>query len=211
MSHAFVEVRGETRARAILRGEGYEAKASEHKDKENDSVNAKAGKKERKGPVKLRSTVLGSGRRARGVTVTRSGQEELMAALFPSWRGTFDGARPSLGGLDNVSVRSALEGGLVSETEIVALLKLIREPDSHFLKVPILPFHALASVLAKFPGDADSRVFWSAGIRDLVADVAVAAVQTLRNRLAEEGGEEKEEALEALMKAAKGCKGLLLS
>ena len=75
------------------------------------------------------NSVLGKGKRARGVTVTRSSQEELMKALFPSWQGPFDGCRPSLAGLSNEQVVSALEHGLVSESELKALLHLIRSPD----------------------------------------------------------------------------------
>jgi hypothetical protein len=75
------------------------------------------------------NSVLGKGKRARGVTVTRSSQEELMKALFPSWQGPFDGCRPSLAGLSNEQVVSSLEHGLVSETELKALLHLIRSPD----------------------------------------------------------------------------------
>ena len=75
------------------------------------------------------NSVLGKGKRARGVTVTRSSQEELMKSLFPSWQGPFDGCRPSLAGLSNEQVVSALEHGLVSETELKALLHLIRSPD----------------------------------------------------------------------------------
>lgn len=40
--------------------------------------------------------------------------------------------------------------------------------QSHFLKVPSLPFHSLISILCKFPTDVDSRVFWSANIRDIL-------------------------------------------
>lgn len=75
------------------------------------------------------NSVLGKGKRARGVTVTRSSQEELMKALFPSWHGPFDGCRPSLAGLSNEQVVSALEHGLVSGPELKALLHLIRSPD----------------------------------------------------------------------------------
>lgn len=75
------------------------------------------------------NSVLGKGKRARGVTVTRSSQEELMKSLFPSWQGPFDGCRPSLAGLSNEQVVSALEHGLVSEAELKALLHLIRSPD----------------------------------------------------------------------------------
>lgn len=55
LSHAYVEVRDAATAGAILRGEALSS----------------SGKKER-------GSVLGRGRRARGVTVTRSGQQELM-------------------------------------------------------------------------------------------------------------------------------------
>ncbi|KAI0065267.1 hypothetical protein BV25DRAFT_1822416 [Artomyces pyxidatus] len=114
------------------------------------------------------NSVLGKGKRARGVTVTRSGQEELMKALFPSWQGPFDGSRPSLAGLSNEQVVVALEQGLIPDTDLKALLHLIRSPDSHFLKVPSLPFHSLVSILSKFPADADSRLFWSASSRDML-------------------------------------------
>ncbi|PFH46736.1 hypothetical protein AMATHDRAFT_7452 [Amanita thiersii Skay4041] len=168
LSHAYVEVRNADIAGAILRGE---AQGSAHQ--------SRSGKKER-------SSVLGRGRRARGVTVTRSGQEELMADLFPKWRGTFDGSRPSLAGLAGDHIIDALEGGLMTESELRGLLYLIREPDSHFLKVPSLPFHLLISILSKFPSDVDSRVFWSAAIRDLLYDVTYAAGQILLSRAKEQ-------------------------
>ena len=57
LSHAYVEVKEPAVAGAILRGEAQSSVAS--------------GKKER-------GSVLGRGRRARGVTITRSGQQELM-------------------------------------------------------------------------------------------------------------------------------------
>ncbi|PSR71453.1 hypothetical protein PHLCEN_2v12720 [Hermanssonia centrifuga] len=85
------------------------------------------------------NSVLGKGKRARGVTVTRSNQEELMRAvsrsaehlrvitlmfsapqLFPSWKGTFDGARPSLANLDNEHVIATLQHGLISDSELKA-------------------------------------------------------------------------------------------
>ncbi|KAF8632155.1 hypothetical protein AX17_004897 [Amanita inopinata Kibby_2008] len=170
LSHAYVEVMDANVAGAILRGEAHVS-----------SISAKATKTGRK----ERSSVLGRGRRARGVTVTRSGQEELMADLFPNWRGTFDGSRPSLAGLDGEHIIDALEGGLMTENELKGLLYLIREPDSHFLKVPSLPFHLLMSILSKFPSDVDSRVFWSSGLRDLLYDVTYAAVQILLSRVRE--------------------------
>ncbi|KAK7043012.1 hypothetical protein VNI00_008750 [Paramarasmius palmivorus] len=161
LSHAFVEVDGEEIAGAILRGEA----------------------KTNGGKPKLRGSVLGKGRRARGVTVTRSSQQELMSALFPAWQGSFDGSRPSLAGLDNDRVIGALESGLMTENEVAALLYLIRSPDAHFLKVPCLPFHSLISVLHKFPADVDSRVFWSGNLRDVLFDVTFAAIQVLMARV----------------------------
>lgn len=58
LSHAYVEVQDPGVAGAVLRGEAQSAGPS--------------GKKER-------GSVLGRGRRARGVTITRSGQQELMS------------------------------------------------------------------------------------------------------------------------------------
>lgn len=133
LSHAFVEVENEEVARAVLRGEGKSGSGTA-----------------RSGAPMMRSSVLGKGRRARGVTVTRSSQEELMRSvshdayscphsdhtllqLFPSWRGSFDGCRPSLYGLDDDHVIHTLENGLMTETEITALLALVQTPDvSHF-------------------------------------------------------------------------------
>ncbi len=62
MSHAFVEVKSEEIASSILRGEVASGEMSS------------TGKR-------TRGSVLGKGRRARGVTVTRSSQEELMTAV----------------------------------------------------------------------------------------------------------------------------------
>ncbi|XP_006463671.1 hypothetical protein AGABI2DRAFT_225554 [Agaricus bisporus var. bisporus H97] len=161
LSHAYVEVKDQKIAGSILRGEAI---SSDHQKKE-------------------RGSVLGRGRRARGVTITRSSQEELMADLFPRWRGSFDCIKPSLAGLQGDRIISALEGGVLTENEVTGLLYLIREPDSHFLKVPSLPFHSLISILSKFPSDIDSRVFWSATIRDMLFDVTIAAIETLLTRL----------------------------
>ncbi|KAJ7716582.1 hypothetical protein DFH07DRAFT_1068350 [Mycena maculata] len=155
-SHAFVELPSEASARSVLRGEHRAA------------------------------PVLGSGRRARAVTLTRSSQPALMAALFPSWAGAFDGPAPSLAGVAGPSLPGALEGGLMRESELTDLLWLMRAPDARFVKVPALPFYALVSILAKFPTDRDSRVFWGAGLRDLLYDVTFAAIQVLRARAPEE-------------------------
>jgi len=49
--------------------------------------------------------------------------------LFPHWRGSFVGSRPSLAGLEGDRIIGALEGGLLTENEISGLSHLIREPD----------------------------------------------------------------------------------
>ncbi|THH08174.1 hypothetical protein EW145_g2885 [Phellinidium pouzarii] len=111
---------------------------------------------------------LGKGRRLRGVTVTMSSQGELMRALFPSWLGGFDGTHPTLDGLDHPSVVRTLENGLITLPEIDGLVALMKNPKSHFLKVPTLPFYTLVSILSKFPADSDSRVFYSGKLRDVL-------------------------------------------
>ncbi|GBE87667.1 hypothetical protein SCP_1103440 [Sparassis crispa] len=151
------------------------------------------------------NSVLGKGKRARGVTVTRSSQEELMQALFPAWQGNFDGSRPSLSGLDNERVISTLQRGLFSEGELNALLHLIRSPDSHFLKVPSLPFHSLTSILSKFPSDDDSRVFWSSTLRDTLYEITYAAVQVLLVRIEENPLSDWTTLMGELVRAAMDC------
>ncbi|KAI0826455.1 hypothetical protein BC629DRAFT_1434869 [Irpex lacteus] len=89
------------------------------------------------------NSVLGKGKRARGVTVTRSNQES---------------------SCDRCSHPG--KHGLISDAELKSLLHLIRSPDSPFLKVPSLPFHSLISILSKIPSDDDSKVFWSGNLRD---------------------------------------------
>ncbi|KAF9486156.1 hypothetical protein BDN70DRAFT_237181 [Pholiota conissans] len=157
LSHAYVEVRDDATAGAILRGEAASS----------------AGRKER-------GSVLGRGKRARGVTVTRSGQKELMHDLFPCWRGFFNGSKPSVVEAEG----SQIVGGLLTEQEISGLLYLIRQPDSHFLKMPSLPFHSLLSILMKLPTDADSRVFYSTSVRDMLLDATLNAIKLVMPRIA---------------------------
>ncbi|KAL5514336.1 hypothetical protein ACEPAG_2424 [Sanghuangporus baumii] len=124
---------------------------------------------------------LGKGRRLRGVTVTMSGQVELMRALFPSWLGGFDGNHPTLDGLDRAARVRTLENGLITLSEIDGLAALMKNPKSHFLKVPTLPFYSLASILSKFPVEGDSRVFWSSGLRDILygaCDLLIGRINT---------------------------------
>ncbi|KAI0826538.1 hypothetical protein BC628DRAFT_1373054 [Trametes gibbosa] len=151
------------------------------------------------------NSVLGKGKRARGVTVTRSSQEELMRALFPSWQGNFDGPRPSVIGLSNESVIATLQRGLVSEAELNALSHLIKSPDSHFLKVPSLPFYSLISLLSKFPADDDSRVFWSGNIRDSLYDITYTAVQILMARIEENPLSDWANVLAQIVRAGLDC------
>jgi hypothetical protein len=175
LSHAFVELPTEDVARSVLRGEHRAA------------------------------PVLGTGRRARAVTLTRSSQPALMAAVFPNWAGAFDGPEgaPSLAGVSTPSLPGALEGGLMRESELTDLLYLMRTQDSgaRFVKVPGLPFYALVSILAKFPTDRDSRVFWGAGLRDLLYDVTYAAIQVLRARGEDDG------LVRDVVRTALGCQG----
>ena len=70
MSHAYVEVGDVDVAGKILRGEV------------RDDGSPKSGTQPA-GKPRERGSVLGKGRRARGVTVTRSSQEELMADVSP--------------------------------------------------------------------------------------------------------------------------------
>lgn len=190
LSHAFVEFDEEEAARVALRGA-------------------------------QKNSVLGKGgRRARGVTVTRSDQRELMYSLFPSWKGTFDKhGRPSLPPSNNnnnqssAAVITTLQTGLLTPTELSALSHLIRSPDAHFLKVPTLPFWSVVSLLKKFPGDGDSRVFWSGVVRDGLFEVLVGALGVLGGRgvgegkvEGEEGGEE-EELLREVFEAGMQCAG----
>ncbi|KAF8512666.1 hypothetical protein BU17DRAFT_96053 [Hysterangium stoloniferum] len=138
--------------------------------------------------VALRSTqnaILGRGRRARAVTVTLSSHEELMAALYPHWRGKFRNGAPSLDTLDNDQVNDALTNGLLSKDELVSLLNLITTPDSHFLKAASLPFYSLISLLSTFPSDVDSQIFWNFEARDQLYGMTLVAINAIKTRTQE--------------------------
>ncbi|KAH7882435.1 hypothetical protein F5I97DRAFT_1931615 [Phlebopus sp. FC_14] len=154
----------------------------------------------------VQNSVLGKGKRARGVTVTRSSQEELMRALFPSWKGKFDGSRPSLTGLNNEQLAMALSAGLITNMELDALMHLVRSPDSHFLKVPSLPFHSLISILSKFPVDLDSRVFWTSEIRDALFNLTHNSLDVLVARFRENASQAEPELLGNLLNASVNCR-----
>ncbi|OCB89126.1 hypothetical protein A7U60_g3725 [Sanghuangporus baumii] len=146
---------------------------------------------------------LGKGRRLRGVTVTMSGQVELMRALFPSWLGGFDGNQPTLDGLDRAARVRTLENGLITLSEIDGLAALMKNPKSHFLKVPTLPFYSLASILSKFPVEGDSRVFWSSGLRDILYELTTCACDLLVGRINTEL--HKQHTLETVVSTASNC------
>ncbi|KIJ63146.1 hypothetical protein HYDPIDRAFT_113724 [Hydnomerulius pinastri MD-312] len=153
----------------------------------------------------VQNSVLGKGKRARGVTVTRSSQEELMRALFPSWKGNFDGSRPSLTGLRNEELSPTLKSGLMTNAELDSLMRLIRSPDSHFLKVASLPFHSLISILSKFPVDLDSRVFWSSDFRDNLFNLTYNALDVLVARCRDTTPQDEPGLLNDLLRAAVNC------
>ncbi|KAG9095026.1 hypothetical protein FS749_011241, partial [Ceratobasidium sp. UAMH 11750] len=90
---------------------------------------------------------LGYGRRLRPVTLTLSGQEELMHDLFPSWTGKFKGTTP----IHEVLLVGSRPPEFLTASELSVMLHLIQKPQSHFLKVPCLAYWALLSTLVKFP------------------------------------------------------------
>lgn len=153
----------------------------------------------------VQNSVLGKGKRARGVTVTRSSQEELMRALFPSWKGAFDGCRPTLSGLAPEHLAVAVTTGFMTISELDALSRLIRSPDSHFVKVPSLPFYFLASILSKFPAEVESRAYWSAGVTDALFGLTYNALNLLVTRFQERGQADDLQLLNDLLGVGISC------
>ncbi|KAG8898839.1 hypothetical protein FRC01_010745, partial [Tulasnella sp. 417] len=145
--------------------------------------------------------IIGSGKRTRAVSVTVSRQEEVMQNIFPNWRASFTSTSPSLEGLDGRQTSEVLKAGLLSYNELESLLQLMHNPESHFLKVPTLPFYALVSILQKFPGSGNesSGLFWSCALRDRV----FAAVQMLSVRVSQQDWNPK--LLEEVVVAATEC------
>ncbi|KAG8696366.1 hypothetical protein FRC09_008552 [Ceratobasidium sp. 395] len=90
--------------------------------------------------------ILGQGRRSRPVTLTLSGQEELMHDIFPSWIGRFKGTTS----IYEASL-IAPPSEILTSSELSIMLHLIQSPKSHFLKVPCLAYWSLLSTLVKFP------------------------------------------------------------
>lgn len=144
LSHAFVEIKGEEWARAVLRGD-YSSGGGSTSSRPG-STRPTSG---RTGTVGGGSGVLGEGRRKRGVTITRGSMGELMTALFPSFKGTFD----STSGLPVVTsdtIGSRYPRYLFSMDEIRSMSALIKEP-TQFVKSATLPIYALISVLGHVP------------------------------------------------------------
>ncbi|KAI6134786.1 hypothetical protein EV401DRAFT_1882536 [Pisolithus croceorrhizus] len=180
LSHAYVELATEDIAKAALR--------------------------------EVQNSVLGKGKRARGVTVTRSSQEELMRALQ-----AFRTAIPSRGkapsmvagqryqdwGPEHLAV--AVTTGFMTITELDALMRLIQSPDSHFLKVPSLPFYFLASILSKFPAEVESRAYWSAGVTDALFGLTYHALNVLVTRWQECGQADDLRLLNDLLEVGISC------
>lgn len=129
------------------------------------------------------NSILGFGKRARAVTITVSTQEALMREMFPSWKGHFLGSRPCVAGLDNGRISSAFHDGLISTKEIDDVVKLLRKPDSHFVKVPTLPYYHLISILRKFPSDKDSKILHTPAIKKALFKCAQVAVEELHTRV----------------------------
>jgi hypothetical protein len=106
---------------------------------------------------------------------------------------------PSVTGLSHEHAAAALDNGLITTAELNSLQHLIRSPDvghlgsargdvvltdvqSHFLKVPSLPFHSLISVLAKFPATVNGHIPWSTTLRDSLFGMPPAPYRTQRTR-----------------------------
>ncbi|KIJ07291.1 hypothetical protein PAXINDRAFT_90663, partial [Paxillus involutus ATCC 200175] len=123
--------------------------------------------------------------------------------LFPSWKGNFDGSRPTLSGLRNEQLSIPLRVGLMSNAELDSLVRLIQSPDSHFLKVASLPFHSLISILSKFPVNVDCRVFWSSELQNALFP----ALDVLIARFRDVAPQDEPELLSELLRAAINCQG----
>jgi hypothetical protein len=82
--------------------------------------------------------------------------------------------------MSNTQISLAIREGLLTPKEVEDVLALLRKPDvsrpsptpldltraqSHFVKVPSLPYHHLAGILRKFPADKDSKVLHTSMIK----------------------------------------------
>ncbi|KAE9388327.1 hypothetical protein BT96DRAFT_836392, partial [Gymnopus androsaceus JB14] len=142
--------------------------------------------------------------------------------LFPWWLGCFNGSRPSLAGMDKYRVIIASESRVMTESDVASLLYLIRLPDLIILvhrrpiSLPSLPFHSLISILAKFPADINSRVFWTSSLHDLLFNAVFTAIQVLIVRIEQRENENDNVAyppnlVDALTRVALDYEGMFLS
>ncbi|KAJ7940121.1 hypothetical protein B0H13DRAFT_2300196 [Mycena leptocephala] len=135
----------------------------------------------RKDPLpRHRAPVLSFSRRPRFVTLTRSSQFALMAALFPSWAVVSDG----------------------SSSQLTDLGCLMCTPDAYFVKAPGLPFYAIVSLLVKFPTYRDNRTSWDVDLRDLLYDLTLTAIKQLP---AHELGDADSALVQQIVSTAHGC------
>jgi hypothetical protein len=83
--------------------------------------------------------------------------------------------------MDNAQISGALRDGLMSAKDVEDILKLLRKPDvsvyqplpnladigvqSHFVKVPTLPYYYLISIIQKLPADKDSKILLTADLK----------------------------------------------
>lgn len=64
--------------------------------------------------------------------------------VFPTWRGSFDGIRPSVQGLDRRRLADAITVGLLTGAELDGLMKLVETPS---VSPPSLIFLRLGALL----------------------------------------------------------------
>jgi hypothetical protein len=63
------------------------------------------------------------------LVISRFCKSDHVQQLVPSWKGSFEGHRPSLTGLRDAQVKSALETGIMTDAELGALMRLVQSPD----------------------------------------------------------------------------------
>ncbi|KAF8326674.1 uncharacterized protein EI90DRAFT_3070128 [Cantharellus anzutake] len=132
--------------------------------------------------LKCRNKVLGSGKRARKVTITFSSQSELMRYLFPSWMGDFSGNQPTVANVDSKCLPAAIFNGILTAKDLQTFHRLVFHPNPRCVKDPSLPFFVLVSVINKFPTDDNSRIFWNFSTRDVLFNLAFISITRLSKR-----------------------------
>ncbi|KAI0685318.1 hypothetical protein BC835DRAFT_1421336 [Cytidiella melzeri] len=79
---------------------------------------------------------------------------------------------------------------------------------SPFLKVPSLPYHSLISILSKIPSDEDSKVFRSGILRDMLYEIAHAAVTALVAKIDGNLFSDWTSLMTQVVRAAMDCQGV---